>query len=253
MTEEVANKMEMLFDIAYFVAKREMPFTSFPHFCILEKKHAEFSSTYMNDKACKTFVTYISEQLKHELPNKLQVSKFFSVVAESASDVGVRKVEDVYVCHLIDGELVNSSVGLKACENSKAPGIKAAIDTAMAELCRDWKDKTVALGADGTAQLCWRKLEWCLCTIKHEIPDIINVHYIAHRLELSFADTPSAVPILQEAKEMLQGLRKQYHYSLKAVYELKEIAENMGVRAYKAVKAIGTRTGCRKNLHSFTQ
>ena len=29
MTEEVAKKMEMPFDIAYFVAKREMPFTSF--------------------------------------------------------------------------------------------------------------------------------------------------------------------------------------------------------------------------------
>jgi len=31
MSEEVSQKMERLFDIAYFVAKREMPFTSFPH------------------------------------------------------------------------------------------------------------------------------------------------------------------------------------------------------------------------------
>ena len=87
MTEEVAKKMEMLFDIAYFVAKRDTPFTSFHHLCILEKKHGvELGSTYMNDKACKTFVTYISEQL-----NKLQVSKFFSVMADSStSDVGVR-------------------------------------------------------------------------------------------------------------------------------------------------------------------
>ena len=84
-TEEVARKMEMLFDIAYFVAKREMPFASFPHLCIFEKKHGvELGSTYMNGKACKTFVTYISEQLKHELSNKLQVSKFFSVMADSA-------------------------------------------------------------------------------------------------------------------------------------------------------------------------
>ena len=57
----------------------------------------------MNDEASKTFVIYISEQLKHELSNKLQVSKLFSVMADSASDVGVREVEDVYVCHLIDG------------------------------------------------------------------------------------------------------------------------------------------------------
>ena len=36
MPKEVSQKMERLFDIAYFVAKREMPFTSFPHLCKLE-------------------------------------------------------------------------------------------------------------------------------------------------------------------------------------------------------------------------
>ena len=36
---------------------------------------------------------------------------------------------------------------------------------------------------------------------------------------------------------MLQGTWKHYHYSPKAVRELKELAETMQVRAYKAVKA----------------
>lgn len=70
-------------------------------------------------------------------------------MADSACDVGVREVEDVYACHLVKGEIANSFVGLKACENSKAPGIKAAVETAMTEVCGDWKEKTVALGADG--------------------------------------------------------------------------------------------------------
>ena len=143
----------------------------------------------------------------------------------------------MYVCHLIDGELVNSFVSLKACENSKEPGIKAAIDSAMAELYRDWKDKTVALGADGAAVMLGEK-SGVYALLKHEIPHVIKLHCIAHRLELSFANT---VPILQETKEMLQGLWKQYHYSPKAVRELKEIAESMEVRSYKAVKANGTR------------
>ena len=139
-------------------------------------------------------------------------------MANSASDVGVCEVEDVYVCHLIERELVNSFVGLKACENSKAPGIKAAIDSAMAELYRDWKDKTVALGADGAAVMLGEK-SGVYALLKHEIPHIIKVHCIAHRLELSFAHTLSAVSILQETKEMLQGLWKQYDYSPKAVRE----------------------------------
>ena len=57
MSQDVAQKMDGLFDIAYFVAKREMPFTSFPHLCHLEMKHrVDLGSTNINDKACKNFV-----------------------------------------------------------------------------------------------------------------------------------------------------------------------------------------------------
>ena len=61
MSEEISQKMERLFDIAYFVSKREMPFTTFPHLCKLEMKHGvELGNTYINDKACKTFVLSIA-------------------------------------------------------------------------------------------------------------------------------------------------------------------------------------------------
>ena len=235
MSNEVSQKMERLFDIAYFVAKREMPFTSFPHLCKLEMKHGvELGNTYINDKACKTFVTAIAGQLKHELSSKLQSSKFISVMADSACDVGVREVEDVYACHLVKGEIENSFVGLKACENSKAPGIKAAVETAMTEVCRNWKAKTVALGADG-ANVMLGEISGVYGLLKQEIPHIFKEHCVAHRLELSFADTLSDVPVLKDVKEMLQGIWKHYHYSAKAVRELKELAESMKVRAYKAV------------------
>lgn len=241
MSKEVSQKMERLFDIAYFVAKREMPFTSFPHLCKLEMKHGvELGNAYINDKACKTFVTAIAGQLKHELSSKLQSSKFISVMADSACDVGVREVEDVYACHLVKGEIENSFVGLKACENGKAPGIKAAVETAMREVCRDWKEKTVALGADG-ANVMLGEISGVYGLLKQEIPHIIKVHCITHRLELSFADTLSDVSVLKDVKEMLQGIWKHYHYSAKAVRELKELAESMEVRAYKAIKADGTR------------
>lgn len=241
MSKEVSQKMERLFDIAYFFAKREMPFTSFPHLCKLEMKHGvELGNTYINDKACKTSVTAIAGQLKHELSSKLQSSKFISVMADSACDVGVREVEDVYTCHLVKGEIENSFVGLKACENSKAPGIKAAVETAMTEVCRDWKEKTVALGADG-ANVMLGEISGVYGLLKQEIPHIMKVHCVAHRLELSFADTLSDVPVLKDVKEMLQGIWKHYHYSAKAVRELKELAESMEVRAYKAIKADGTR------------
>ena len=84
--------MERLFDISYFVSKREMPFTTFPHLCKLEMKHGvELGNTYIYDKAFKTFLMSIAGQLKHELSSKLQSSKFISVMADSACDARSRK------------------------------------------------------------------------------------------------------------------------------------------------------------------
>ena len=88
VSKDVAQKMERLFNIAYFVAKREMPFTSFHIFAIihLEMKHGVDLRKYIHNW-----------QLKNELLCKRQKCRFVSVMADSATDVGVREIEDVFV------------------------------------------------------------------------------------------------------------------------------------------------------------
>lgn len=67
MSQHVAQKMDRLFDIAYFVAKREMPFTNFPYLCHLKiRTGVELGCPYFDDKACKNFVCSIALQLEHE-------------------------------------------------------------------------------------------------------------------------------------------------------------------------------------------
>ena len=241
LNKEVASKLEKLFDIAYFVAQMEMRFTTYLHLCLLEKKHAvELGQTYRNDRACKDFIVAISDQFKNKIGEQLQRAQFLGVMADSATDVGAREVEDVYVHYLKDGEPVNTFVGLRPCPNAKAPGITEAVNSAMSDVCDTWKEKVVAIGTDGAAVMAG-KVGGVFALLKHDIPHLIKVHCIAHGLELAFADTVKAIPELEEAKSMLQGIWKHYHYYPKAVHELKELAESMQVRAYKAVKADGTR------------
>ena len=241
LNKEAASKLEKLFDIAYFVAKLEMPFTTFPQLCQLEEKHGiELGQTYTTDKACKNFILAISEEFNGELGEQVQRARFLSVMTDSATDVGVREVEDVYVPFLKDGEAVNAFAGLKSCPNAKATGITEAVNSAMTDICENWKEKAVALGSDG-ASVMVGDVGGVYALLKRDIPHLIKVHCIAHRLELAFSDTVKAVPHLEEAKDMLQGIWKHYHYSPKAVRELKELAESMQVKAYKAVKADGTR------------
>lgn len=135
LDKEAVSKLEKLFDNAYFVAKLEMPFTTYPHLCQLEQKHGiEPWQTYRTDKACKSFRMAISKLFKSELEEQVQRACFLSIMTDSATDAGVREVEDMYVHFLKDEEAVNAFVGLKSCSNTKAPGITEAVNSAMTDV-----------------------------------------------------------------------------------------------------------------------
>ena len=57
-----------MIEIAYVVAKEEMPFTKFVPIAKLEKRHGvELGQTYLNDHACADFVDTIAEIYEEEL------------------------------------------------------------------------------------------------------------------------------------------------------------------------------------------
>lgn len=238
---EVQNKLKKLFEIAYFVAKLELPFTTYENLCGLEMKHGvDLGQTYRNDKACKNFVLTISENVKCDLTDLLTSCRFIGVMADGVTDVGTREVEDVYVRFLENGEASNKFVGLKECPNAKAPGVLQAIGEAVKGVDENWKQKTVSLGSDG-ASVMVGKNSGVYALLKREIPYLLSLHCVAHKLELAFQDAAKDVVLFREAKELLQGLWKYYHYSPKAVRELKELAQSVGDRAYRTVKAGGSR------------
>ena len=161
-------------------------------------------------------------------------------MADGVTEVGTREVEDVYVRFLENGEASNKFVGLKECPNAKAPGVLQAIEEAVKGVDQNWKQKAVSLGSDG-ASVMVGKNSGVYALLKREIPYLLSLHCVAHKLELAFQDAAKDVVLFREAKEPLQGLWKYYHYSPKAVRELKELAQSVGDRAYRTVKADGTR------------
>ena len=57
-----------MIEIAFVVAKEELPFTRFVPIAQLEKRHGvELGQTYMNDHACAEFTDSIAEVYEEEL------------------------------------------------------------------------------------------------------------------------------------------------------------------------------------------
>lgn len=61
MDSQQMVKMTYLFNIAYYIAIEEKPFTDFPKLMHLHKKNSlDLGVTYANDKSCKFFIQEIS-------------------------------------------------------------------------------------------------------------------------------------------------------------------------------------------------
>ncbi|XP_068749056.1 zinc finger protein 862-like [Montipora capricornis] len=77
--------------------------------------------------------------------------------------------------------------------------------------------------------------------IKDDVPHLIEMHCVAHRLELAILDAFKGESILPELKDLLQGIYKHYHYSAKALRELNELAQVLELSVLKPVSVLGTR------------
>ena len=132
-------------------------------------------------------------------------------------------------------------VAVVELKNADANGVIASINTGMVGFSNfPSQIQTVAFGSDGASVYVGR-LNGVVAKLRVEIPWLLGVHCIAHRLELSVLDALKDEEQLNNVQEMLQGLYKHYHYSPKALRELKELAQVLDEKINKPVNLRGTR------------
>ncbi len=72
MNAEVNEKIK-LFNIEYFIAKEELPFTMFLKLIQLHQINGlDLGTTCQNDNGCRTFIEAISQEMKGELAEKMR-------------------------------------------------------------------------------------------------------------------------------------------------------------------------------------
>lgn len=107
-------------------------------------------------------------------------------------DVGVCEVEDVYVCFLKDGGVVNIFVGFKFCFDVKVLGIIEVVNSVMIDVCENWKEKVVVLGFNGVFVMVGN-MGGVYVLLKWNIFYLIKVYCIVYLLEFVFLDIVKVV------------------------------------------------------------
>ena len=82
-------KLRVKFDITYFVATENLPYTKYHKLCELVTHHGVCVRTsYVNKNAEKEFIHYIVESRRQELTETLANAMFFSLLMDGSRDTG---------------------------------------------------------------------------------------------------------------------------------------------------------------------
>ncbi|KAJ8310550.1 hypothetical protein KUTeg_012415 [Tegillarca granosa] len=189
------------------------------------RKKAELSATLNDDVRSVTILSHkdetenpikISLLVSSTALNNLNKKHSFSLLIDGATDSLLTENELIYIRTVEDGGVpVNHYISCEDIKNANVKGILKTIDNAFEKSNIDnWKEKVVGFGSDGASVNLGFK-GGVAALLKHDVPHLISVHCVAHRLELAANNAIKHHAFMSDLQDMLQNVYKQYHYSPK--------------------------------------
>ncbi|KAJ8307815.1 LOW QUALITY PROTEIN: hypothetical protein KUTeg_014598 [Tegillarca granosa] len=140
--------------------------------------------------------------------NNLNKKHFFSLIIDGATDSSLTENELIYIRTVQDGGVpVNHYISYEDIKNANESNIDY------------WKKKVVGFGSDGAPVNLGFK-GGVAALLKHNLPHLISMHCVAHRLELAANNAIKHHAFMRDLQDMLQNVCKQYHYSPKGLREI---------------------------------
>ncbi len=234
---------------AFTVVANERPFDDYETFCSLQNINgADLGETYTTRSACTEFLRHISNAITAETAVKLKESHFISVMADGGTDFGVLEEVLVYVRYL-DWELgkpVSEYLAIQEPKSGSGSDVLDAISTCVAKTSgmedSEWKEKLTGFGSDGCSVMTGSKNGvWGLLQQDPSTNNFKKFWCGAHKVELAVVKSLEHYDEFVKLRETLQSLYKEYHYSPKALRELKDLAEALEEKVSRPLNVLGAR------------
>ena len=122
-------------EIAYFIAKEELPFAKFANIIELEKRHGvDLGETYMNKPGCSEFIRCISKVFTEDLIKEMSSSNYISVLVDESTDISTCEKFIMYVKFIdLDATATTKFLALRNVESGTADALKSMLLDALNE------------------------------------------------------------------------------------------------------------------------
>lgn len=199
--------MSNLFNIAYFIGKEWKPLSDMEKQCKLAKKlGVDSGNNYHNDLSAKQFLGATSKNLQQDASNEVKRANFISIFVNGNTDISVMEKELVYVRNINAlGQADTVLASIVSPEHSHALGVFEAIKSALHDFGIEFEDlkydkpgpSLICANFDGASAMQGHK-SCVIAHIRQEVPEVIPMHCIAHKLELAILDSVKSIPFLKK-------------------------------------------------------
>ncbi|XP_065642255.1 E3 SUMO-protein ligase KIAA1586-like [Hydra vulgaris] len=229
MAVKDADSLQKKFKIAYYLAKRERPFTDYPYLSALEKTNEV--TNLGNFMALTVQLQYL----------QITLAPFYCVLCDKSTDSAVSEQELIIILYLKDGSPKVEFLSIETAENSNAVGLKKCITDAFTRVGIANSNKHL-LGVNlDRANVNLGAYAGLGALLKEGSPWLEVVHCFNHRLELALKDAFESLSAFKTVDELLLQLYYLYQKSPKRYRKLQGLAEAWGNSVPKLTNRCGTR------------
>ncbi|XP_057168177.1 sperm flagellar protein 2 isoform X2 [Ursus arctos] len=219
MSKVTLGRVENLFRSCHAIAKTGRPLKDFIWMCKLDDmKGVDIGPVFRTNKSARTFTYFIAEVERRNLREKLERSKFFSVLSDGITDSSTKEAELVYVQFAHAGKVHCQVVGVQTVEKKDPLAVRNAIEKTLERNLQlklsnqDWAKKLVGFGSD-SAPGSEGENSGVALLLREIQPCALTVYCFAHHLELSYEAVFQSIPLYNDVRNLLHGIYHFYHSS----------------------------------------
>jgi len=183
--------MLLLMDLAYTCAHEAIPFIKFGPLAESQKRASvQLGETYVNDRGAKEFTMTLGDELEDKLKQQLKETDFLTVLVDGSTDCSVLEKELVYVRFVdCEGLVSTKLLAMKNAEAANADGLLNALTQSFLDNGLDnYKERLIGFMSDGASVNFGQKAGLLTKLRESEMPWIVGIHCLNHRLELAIKD-----------------------------------------------------------------
>ena len=154
MHEKDKESLIIKFNTAYYLAKKERPFSDYEDLLKLQIKNKVpgIKMNYKNERTAAIFTDYIGSVIQDSLKKDLSDCFYFSCLNDGSTDSSTIEQEMVYVLFLQEGTPVVKYLSVESVKSADANGIKESLEEAFKRVgIEDFTSRLLGLNVDGAS------------------------------------------------------------------------------------------------------